>query len=140
HEFSYDEYGYVHNASQSRLDELDKMQKKFIKEIDYNSYSENDILTEDIGWEVSKKINKFKSINLGIYSTQLYKNRIELVSSKKTIIIQLSTIAGYAIEGQNGIQLWLENQEVYRLKNSKPISGLKYVNMISALTNKIMKF
>lgn len=137
----YDEYGNLSNMKFSRLDEFDKWQKKHLYTIDVESISDDDILLEDSTWEVQKKINKFKSKIIGNFTSILRKRFLELKNEFHTIKIMIDNIAGMAIEGACGVQLWLTNGDVYRLKNdSGHMSGLKYVNFISRLKNEPYNF
>lgn len=137
---TYTEYGYLEGAPEKRLDKLDQMQKEYVKSFDYSIFSENDIITSDEGFDVKQKIDKYKNKDLGEFKMNLYKNRFELVSEKETIVIPFEIVNGYAIEAANGIQLSLTDGRVFRFKNPNPVSGLKYMNIYSAILGKEMKF
>ena len=111
-----------------------------MKSFDYSIFSENDIITSDEGFDVKQKIDKYKNKDLGEFKMNLYKNRFELVSEKETIVIPFEIVNGYAIEAANGIQLSLTDGRVFRFKNPNPVSGLKYMNIYSAILGKEMKF
>lgn len=136
-----DEYGYLSGIETDRLDVLDKIQKEYIRSVKFESYDKDTIITQDDGWEVHKKIDKFNNEILGIYSTLLKKDCIILKNENDEIKINLDEISGQAIEGACGIQLWLKNNDVYRIKNDTgQLSGLKYVNLISRLKNEEFHF
>lgn len=137
---TYDEYGYIHNEYFTRLDKYDIWQKENLKSIDYNLYKENEVITSDTGFEIMQKIDNYSNKKLGKYDLYAYKNRFELVSKKKTIVIPFSDILGYALEGVNGIQLSLKDKTIYRFKNEYTKSGLKYLNLYSAITGTAMRF
>ncbi len=138
--FGFDEFGCVHNAFTNRLDELDIFQKDYIKNFDWNSFDENEIITQDSNWTIWKKINNYKSNKVGVFSSTLYKDRLVLENEKEKIEIKVKDIIGSAIEGVNGIQIFLSNRIVYRFKNNLNVNGLKYLNLISALNNTTMRF
>ena len=137
---TYTEYGYLEGAPEKRLDKLDEMQKEYVTNLDYSKFSEDDIITSDDGFDIKQKVDKYKNKNVGEFKMNLYKNRFELVNNKETIIIPFESISGYAIEAANGIQLSLIDGRVYRFKNPNPVSGLKYINIYSAILGKEMKF
>lgn len=137
---TYDEYGYLDYKPMPQLDQLDRMQKDYILSIPWETYAPDQIITQDDGWAIARKITKYKSKKLGTFTLQLTVKSLTFTNKKHTTIIPLEDIAGYAIEGVNGIQLWLRDGTVYRMKNKGPVSGLKYVNIISAITKMTMKF
>lgn len=139
-ESTYDEFGYLHNEYFSRLDEFDKWQKNFIKSFDYSLLDEDHIITKDCGFEIKKKVDNYKSKKIGVFDFACFKNRFELENQTQKIIIPYSEIAGYALEGVNGIQLHLKDGTIYRFKNEYTISGLKYVNFYCAITGTEMRF
>lgn len=139
---SLDEYGYIscNTSNLTRLDQYDNLQKEFIKSIDYSVYGENDVITQDSGFSIKKKINNYKSKKIGVFTLSCFKNRFELENEKQKIEIKFSDIAGYALEGVNGIQLHLKDGTIYRFQNEYTISGLKYLNLYCAITNTEMRF
>lgn len=137
---TYDEYGYLQGAPSPRLDKLDEMQKEYVKSIDYSIYGNDDVITSDDGFDVKQKVDKYKNKNLGEFKMNLYVNRFELVNKKEKIVIPFELVSGYAIEAANGIQLSLTDGRVYRFKNPNPVSGLKYMNIYSAILKLPMKF
>lgn len=139
-ESTYDEFGYLHNEYFSRLDEFDKWQKNFIKSFDYSLLDEDHIITKDCGFEIKKKVDNYKSKKIGVFDFACFKNRFELENQSQKIVIPYSDIAGYALEGVNGIQLHLKDGTIYRFKNEYTISGLKYVNFYCAITGTEMRF
>ena len=139
-ESTYDEYGYVHNDFFTRLDMFDKWQKDFLKTIDYASMDENHVITKDGGFELKKKVDNYKSKKVGVFTLSCFKNRFELENEKQKIAIPFSEIAGYALEGVNGIQLHLKGGTIYRFKNEYTISGLKYLNIYCTITGTEMRF
>ena len=72
------------------------------------------------------------------YISQL--NYIYEQKEKQKITIPFSEIAGYALEGVNGIQLHLKDGTIYRFKNEYTISGLKYLNIYCTITGTEMRF
>lgn len=136
-----DEYGYLAGTDFTRLDEWDRWQKQQVKGIDFDKINKDEPIISDEGWKVGRKINKYKTEDLGgMYKSTLYKEYLELKNEKDRIEISIPEIIGSAIEGVNGVQLWLKNGDVYRLKNDGPISGLKYVNYIDTINKKDFKF
>ena len=137
----YDDYGYlVTENGKLRLDELDKMQKEEIKKIDFLSFGDDEIITSDEGFDIKKKVDKYTNADVGIFNLNLYKNRFEFVNEKEKISVPFSSVDGYAIEGQCGIQLSLKDGTVYRFKNPNPVSGLKHVNIYCVITGTEMRF
>ena len=139
----YTEHGYLSRGPFSRLDEYDKWLKSFVMSLDFSDYSEHEIITKDEDFEVYIKKSNYKKEKLGMFDMILFKNRLELVAKAPdtdNITIPLDTIEGYGIEGMNGLQLSLRDGRVYRTKNSKPVSALKYTNLISKLSGLEMKF
>lgn len=139
-ESTYDEFGYVHNKFFSRLDEFDKWQKQYLKTLDYNAMSEDQVITSDSGFTIKKKIDNYKSKKVGVFTLSCFKNRFELENPKQKIIIPFEDIAGYALEGVNGIQLHIKDGTIYRFKNEYTISGLKYLNIYCTITGTEMRF
>lgn len=139
-ESSIDEYGYLHNEYFSRLDQFDKWQKEFVKNIDYSAFDENQAITKDSGFIIKKKVDNYKSKKVGKFEFACYKNRFELVNDKQKITIPFDEIAGYALEGVNGIQLHLKDETIFRFQNEYTISGLKYLNIYCAITGVEMRF
>jgi len=139
-EATYDTYGYIHGAPSDRLDILDKMQKDYVFSVDWSKYGENDLITADDGFLLKLKLDKYKNKKLGEFRLEMYNNRFELKNKKETIIIPFELVKGYAIEGANGIQLSLSDGRVYRFNNLNPASGLKYVNILCAITGLELKF
>ena len=137
---TYNEYGYLDYAPMPQLDQLDRMQKEYLLHLPWDTYPKDKMITQDNGWVIARKITKYKSKKLGTFTLQLTTQTLTFTNKKQTTIIPLQDIAGYAIEGVNGIQLWLRDGTVYRMKNKGAVSGLKYVNMISAITKTPMKF
>lgn len=138
---TYDNYGYlVTESDKLRLDELDKMQKEIIKNIDFSSFDEDKVITSDEGFDIKKKIDKYNNEDVGVFKLDLYKNRFEFVNQEATIVVPFEDVNGYAIEGQCGIQLSLKDGTVYRFKNPNPVSGLKHVNIYCTITGTEMKF
>lgn len=137
-----DEFGFVHSnqTEMTRLDEFDKKQKEFVKSIDFSSLDENEVITKDSGFVVKKKINNYKSKKVGEFTFTCFKNRFELENKKQKITIPFEEIAGYALEGVNGIQLHLKDETIYRFQNEYTISGLKYLNIYCAITGVEMRF
>lgn len=139
----FNKYGYLEGGAFSRLDEYDKFQKKHIYSIDFNKYKDNEPITQDEGFMVKIKKDNFKSNKIGTFDFVLYKDRLEMISKDKdveSIIIPVTMITGYGIEGMNGLQLSLSDGRVYRTKNEKPVSALKYTNIISKLNGLQLKF
>lgn len=139
-ESTYDEYGYIHNKFFTRLDEFDKWQKEFLKTLDYDSMTEDFVITKDSGFEIKKKVDNYNSKKIGVFTLSCFKNRFELENEKQKITIPFSEIAGYALEGVNGIQLHLKDGTIYRFKNEYTISGLKYLNIYCTITKTEMRF
>lgn len=142
----YDTYGYVSGTPFARLDEWDAWQKAELIKMDFSKYTDTPVM-QDSGFTVKQKITNYKNQELGTYQISLYNNRLEFVpepSKKKLnpqpITVTLDQIAGLAVEGVNGIQLWTKANEVYRITNEYTVSGLKYVNCIWAMTGQKMKF
>lgn len=139
----FNKYGYLEGGKFARLDEYDKFQKEHIYSIDFNKYKDNEIITTDSDFTVKIKKDNFKSEKIGTFDFALYKDRLEMISKDKdieSIVIPLSMITGYGIEGMNGLQLSLSDGRVYRTKNEKPVSALKYTNIISKLNGLQLKF
>lgn len=137
---SYNEYGYVEGYKVNRLDELDNMQKQYIQSIDYSKFDKNTVISSDTDFLVKLKVNNYKNKKLGKQRLDMYVDRFELVSKNDVVVIPFSMVSGYAIEGVNSIQLSLTDGRVYRLNNKNAVSGLKYVNIMCAITGKIIKF
>jgi len=136
-------YGYLDGGKYARLDEYDKFQKKHIYSIDFDKYKDNEPITTDEDFKVKIKRNNFKSDKVGTFDFVLYKDRLEMISRDKNvenIVLPLKLITGYGIEGMNGLQLSLSDGRVYRTKNKKPVSALKYTNIISKINNMELKF
>ena len=139
----YTTYGYLDGGKFTRLDQYDKWQKDYIYSLNFDSYKDDQVITSDTGFEVSIKKDNYKNVELGIFDFALYKDKfIMLAEDEKNedIIIPLQIITGYAIEGMNGLQLSLSDGRVYRTKNKKPVSALKYTNLISKLNGLQLKF
>lgn len=142
-----DTYGYLSGAPFSRLDEWDSWQKQKLMQMDYSKFGSHPIL-EDNGFEIKQKIDNYKNKKIGTYKMSLFQDKLSFIPAEKqdkkidatSFEIALDQIAGYALEGVNGIQLWTKSNDVYRLRNDYSVSGLKYVNCICALTGKKMKF
>lgn len=142
----FDNYGYVHGTPYSRLDEWDAWQKSELKKMDFSKFEDTPIM-QDSGFTIKQKINNYKNQDLGTYHIALFNNRLEFSPEKskkkiefKPFTVPLDQIAGLAVEGVNGIQLWTKTNEVYRITNEYTVSGLKYVNCIWAITGQPMKF
>lgn len=145
----YNDFGYLENVKNckfERLDKWDAWQKENLKNLDISSLPDDHIFFEDKSWEVQKKISKYKSEVLGTFTSvltkaKLYlKNEDEKSAENKIVEINLFDIAGTAIEGTCGVQIWTKNGDVYRLKNGLHVSGLKYVNYIHHIIGKEYKF
>ena len=135
--------GYLDGGPYARLDEYDKFQKKHIYSINFNKYKDNEPITSDEGLMVKIKKDNFKNNKIGMFDFVLYKDRLEMISKDKdveNIVIPLGLIIGYGIEGMNGLQLSLSDGRVYRTKNEKPVSALKYTNIISKINGLQLKF
>jgi len=135
--------GYLNGGKFNRLDHYDEWLKNYINSLDFTKYTNNDIITSDDGFEIFAKESNYKNKRLGTYTLSLYKDRLEMQSkddSIKSIAIPLSLIDGYGIEGMNGLQLSLKDGRVFRTKNNKPVSALKYTNLISKLAGLEIKF
>lgn len=133
--------GYLEGGEFSRLDHYDKWVKEYIKTLDFSNYSNNDIITSDTDFQIFMKKDKYKNKKLGIYDLVLYKDRLELISKDNDMItLPLTVISGYGIEGMNGLQLSTKDGRVFRTKNEKPVSALKYTNLISLLGGLPIKF
>ncbi len=132
---NYNEYGYIENHTETRLDMMDKWQKEELRKMPFDKFNEHTLITSDEGFEIKRKIDKYKNEDLGTFRLELYKNAFELVNKKESHIIPFDKIIGYAIEGINGIQLSLKDGKVYRFKNKNSVSGLKYVNFYCALSH-----
>jgi len=139
----YTPYGYLDGGKFARLDKYDIWLKKHINSLDFSSYSENDVITQDSDFEIYTKKSNYKKQKIGIYDLVLYKNRLELVAKTKkaeNITLPLDQIDGYGIEGMNGLQLSTKDGRVFRTKNKKPVSALKFTNLISKLSGLETKF
>lgn len=142
----YDNYGYISGTPFTQLDEWDRWQKNQLVNTDFSKFGTNPILS-DTGFSIKKKVNNYKNQKIGTYSISLFQDRLSFVPEEdnkfedaKPFTIPLDQIAGYGLEGVNGIQLWTKSNDVFRINNDYSISGLKYVNCICALTGKKMKF
>lgn len=137
-----DEFGFVHSNQTTiiRLDEFDKFQKEFVKSIEFEKFGDDEPVTKDCGFVVKKKIDNYKSKKVGKFTLTCFKNRFELENKKQKITIPFKEIAGYALEGVNGIQLHLQNGTILRFQNEYTISGLKYLNIYCAITGVEMRF
>lgn len=139
----FNKYGYLEGGEFSRLDDYDAFQKDYIYSIDFSKYKKDQPITSDQDFFVKIKKDNFKSTKVGTFDFALYKDRLEMISKTQdveNIIIPLSMITGYGIEGMNGLQLSLSDGRVYRTKNEKPVSALKYTNLISKLNGLQLKF
>lgn len=142
----YDNYGYIIGTPFSRLDKWDEWQKEQILKTDFSNFGDNPIV-EDNNFSIKKKINNYKNKKMGTYKISLFKNKLSFVPEEtnkeedaKSFDIALDQIAGYGVEGVNGIQLWTKSNDVFRINNDYSVSGLKYVNLICALNGNKMKF
>lgn len=142
----YDNYGYISGAPFSRLDKWDEWQKQQLVQLDYQQYG-NKPIVEDHNFSIKKKINNYKNKKMGTYTISLFRNKLSFIPEEdnkeedaKPFDIDLDQIAGYGVEGVNGIQLWTKSNDVFRINNDYSVSGLKYVNFICALTGKKMRF
>lgn len=142
----YDNYGYISGTPFSRLDQWDEWQKEQILKTDYSDF-ENKPIVEDNNFSIKKKISNYKNKKMGTYRMSLFKNKLSFIPEDTNkeedahpFDIALDQIAGYGVEGVNGIQLWTKSNEVFRINNDYSVSGLKYVNLICALNGTKMKF
>ncbi len=136
-------FGYLDGGPFSRLDKYDEWLKNYVNSLDFSETSEQDIITTDDGFEIFTKHNNYKNKFVGNFNIVLYKNRLEFVATDKkseSFTLPLDSIDGYGIEGMNGLQISCKDGRVLRTKNSKPISALKYTNLISKITGLEMKF
>ncbi len=138
----YTEKGYLKGNYFTRLNDWDAWQKKTLEETNFDTFGEEDVIIEDSIWNIAKKETSYKSCSLGIFTSKLYKDRLELVSleNKDTIIIPLERIRGMALEGKNGIQITTKKGETYRFGNKTGLSGIKYLHYIWALTKQDMLY
>lgn len=136
----YDSYGYIHGTKFSRLDEWDAWQKQQLKEMDFSKF--DGPIMQDNNFLVKKKISNYKNKTLGNYHIALYKDKYVFTQQNgdDKFEVALDDVAGFALEGVNGIQLWTKDNAVYRITNEYTVSGLKYVNCMCAITGKSMKF
>lgn len=144
----YDTYGYISGTPFARLDEWDAWQKEQLVKMDFNKFGDNPIM-QDNSFTIKKKLTNYKNQKMGTYHIALFKDRLvftpqptkkEKKLNSQPFEITLDQIAGYGIEGVNGIQLWTKSNDVYRITNEYTVSGLKYVNCICAITGQKMKF
>jgi len=134
------QYGYLENSPFERLDIWDEWQKKKLLSQDFESLKDNDIITSDKDWCLQLKQTKYKSMNLGKFTSVITKKYLMFKNNIDEIKINVSDIIGMAIEGICSIQLSLKNGTVYRLKNDLNTNGLKYVNLINRLNGTPYKF
>ena len=126
----YNNYGYIKGTPFERLDHWDAWQKQQLLEMDYSKFGDNPIMQDD-NFFVKKKITNYENKELGNYNIALYKDRFVFTAKEQdqeSFSVMLDQIAGYALEGVNGIQLWTKSNDVYRITNDYTVSGLKYVN------------
>lgn len=132
--------GYVQGNHFERLDEWDKWQKQHIFDLKIESKPNDEVLLHDAGWRVEQKRTKYKNKKLGIFETFLFSDRLLIANKKQRFEVGIDKVAGIAIEGACGLQLWLKTGEVFRLKNAAPVSALKYADFIWALQKKEFLF
>ncbi len=141
----YDNFGYINGTPFARLDKWDEWQKQQLLHMDFSKYGNSPII-EDNNFSIKKKISNYKNKKMGTYKISLFKDKLSFVPEEdnkedaKPFDIALDQIAGYGVEGVNGIQLWTKSNDVFRINNDYSVSGLKYVNFICALNGNKMKF
>lgn len=143
----YDTYGYISGTPFARIDEWDAWQKDQLIKMDYSKFDTNPIM-QDNNFTIKKKLTNYKNLDIGTYHIALFKDKLvfspeqvkKQAKDAAAFEIMLDQIAGYALEGVNGIQLWTKSNDIYRINNDYTVSGLKYLNCICALTGQKMKF
>ena len=136
----FDNYGYISGAPFARLDEWDTWQKERLREMQFEP---NKPIFKDDNVLVKQKINNLKNQKLGRFNLTLFPEKLMLEPldrNSQPINLELKDITGYGIEGANGLQLWIKDNHVYRIKGKTPTNGLKYVNAICVLTGQPMHF
>jgi hypothetical protein len=138
-----DNYGYISGAPFNTLTEWDAWQKSELYRKNLKENTTTPILS-DSGFMIKQKETSYKNKKLGKFGLELYHDRFVFTpednKNLEQIVLPLDSVAGYAIEGANGMQLWTKDNVIYRLKNDKNVSGLKYVNCMCALQNQEMHF
>lgn len=134
-----DEYGYFSFAPFGTIEDWDNCQKQNISKIDFD---DDDVVFVDEDCILRKRLNHFKNHLIGKYLMSLQHKKLIFVPKSpkyEFVSLPIGNIKNYAVEGINGLQLCMNNGDVFVIKNKPNKNMIKYVDSICAINNFSMR-
>lgn len=111
------------------VDEWYQFQREYISNLTLMNYQEDQVIFEDQGNLFLVIPRKKKQLIFKDCQIKLYKNRIEFIDTKETMIINFEDIVSSGVFGKNKVNFFTKDK-TYQVKSDEHFNALKYVEMV----------